>query len=131
MSTNLSSELPDNSSNAGSLSNGSPAKYDQAQRAARRSTTLRSELSNLKSDLDALMTRASTLTDQELSEANDRIAAKFSSMRYAAKGMAAEAGRQLHQGVDATSDYVKDKPLQSVAIAAGIGLFLGLLAGRR
>lgn len=91
---------------------------------------LRDELANLKSDLDALMSHASTLTDIELREARDRILARFSSMRYAARGMASQASRQFSQGRDLTVDYVRDKPLQSVAIAAGTGLLLGMLLRR-
>jgi len=93
-------------------------------------TGMREELNNLKSDLDALVSHASTLTESELREARDRILARISSMRYAARGMAAQASRQLSQGRDLTVDYVRDKPLQSVAIAAGAGLLLGMLLRR-
>lgn len=93
-------------------------------------TGMREELSHLKSDLDALMSHASTLTESELREARDRILARISSMRYAARGMVAQASRQFSQGRDLTVDYVRDKPLQSVAIAAGAGLLLGMLLRR-
>lgn len=91
---------------------------------------LRDELSSLKSDLDALLLHASTLSESELREARDRIVARFSSMRYAAKGIAEQAGRQLSQGRDVTADYVREKPLQSVALAAGVGMLLGALLRR-
>lgn len=91
---------------------------------------MRDELSMLKSDLDALMSHASTLSENELQEARDRILARFSSMRYAARGIAEQATRQISQGRDITVDYVKDKPLQSVAIAAGIGLLIGAMLRR-
>jgi len=91
---------------------------------------LRDELSNLKSDLDALMLHASTLSENELREARDRIVARFSSMRFAAKGIAEQAGRQLSQGREVTADYVRDKPLQSVALAAGVGMLIGALSRR-
>jgi len=93
--------------------------------------SLRADLNNLKSDLDTLLSRAATLSERELSEAYARMMTKFGSIRHAAKGMAAEAGRQLNQGVDITSDYVKAKPLQSVAIAAGAGLVLGMMMSHR
>ncbi len=91
---------------------------------------MREELSNLKSDLDALMSHASTLNENELREARDRILARFSSVRHAARGFAEQAGRQFSQGLDLTADYVRDKPLQSVAIAAGIGLLVGTILRR-
>ncbi len=98
----------------------------QGQRASR----LREELSILKNDLDALLSHASTLNETELREARDRLMARFSSMRFAARGFAEQASHQISQGREATVDYVRDKPLQSVAIAAGIGLLLGALMRR-
>ncbi len=95
-----------------------------------KATRMRDDLSNLKSDLDALMSHASTLNENELREARDRILARFSSMRYAARGIADQAGRQFSQGREMTADYVRDKPLQSVAIAAGVGLLLGAMMRR-
>lgn len=95
-----------------------------------KATRMRDDLSNLKSDLDALMSHASTLNENELREARDRILARFSSMRYAARGIADQAGRQFSQGREMTVDYVRDKPLQSVAIAAGVGLLLGAMMRR-
>lgn len=91
---------------------------------------LRDELSHLKNDLDALMLHASTLSEHELREARDRILARFSSMRHAAKGIAEQASRQLSLGRDATADYVRERPLQSVIVAAGMGMLIGALLRR-
>lgn len=117
----------------GTAATGAPSKTGNGagfMGARRDAASLRSDLTQLKSDLDALMGRASSMSDQELSEAHDRILSQFSSMRHAARGMAAEASRQLTRSVDVTTDYVKDKPMQSVAVAAGLGLFLGMLLRR-
>ena len=97
------------------------------QGSAGSSASMRDELSSLKRDLDDLVTRAASLSDRELSDARDKMMAKFSSMRSAARGVADQARTQINQGMDVTSDYVKDKPLQSVAIAAGVGLLVGAL----
>ena len=101
---------------------------DMAQRTA---ASLRSELSSLKNDLDSLVNRSSSLSDDELTQAHAQLMAKFSSVRYAAKGIASEASRQLNRSVETTTEYVKDKPMQSVAVAVGTGLLLGLLFKRR
>lgn len=95
------------------------------------STTLRDDLQTLKSDLDTLLSHASELTDIELNEAHERILTKFSSLRRTAKGIAAEANRQFNHGVEVTSDYVKEKPVQSIALAVGFGTLLGIIIGRR
>lgn len=95
------------------------------------SRNLREDLNHLKTDLDALMSRAATLSEEELKDAYGQIMTRFSTLRYAAKGIAAQAGQQLNQGVGVTTEYVKERPLQAVGIAAGIGFLLGLLVSRR
>jgi len=84
---------------------------------------LRSDLADLKKDLDALLGKASTLTDRELRDARDRLFTKFGTVKDAAQ-------EQFQQGVDMASEYAKEKPMQAVAIAAGIGLLLGALTRR-
>jgi len=97
----------------------------------RAGASLRTELGNLKSDLDTLLARATNLSEVELRQEYARLMAKFSSLRAAAKGVATQAGQQLNRGMDATSGYVREKPLQSVAVATGVGLVLGMLLHRR
>ncbi len=97
------------------------------QGSAGASGSLRDELSNLKQDLDDLVSRAALLSESELGEARDKMMVKFGSMRNTARGVAEQARTQLNQGMDVTSDYVRDKPLQSVAIAAGFGMLVGVL----
>lgn len=91
---------------------------------------LRSDLADMKKDLDALLAKASTLTDRELRDARDRLLARFGTMRVAAQDMAGQAQERLSQGVDMTSEYVKERPVQALAIAAGIGLVLGAITRR-
>ena len=95
-------------------------------------SSMREELSNLKSDLDALMSHASTLTESELREARDRIMKRFSSMRVTAKGIADQAGKQLNDGMDVAVDYVRERPLQAVAVAVAsvLGVVIGVLMRR-
>ena len=104
--------------------------YQTQAGAASKASRIRDDLTNLKNDLDALMSHASTLSEGELHEARDRILARFSSLRFSARGIAEQAGRQFNQSRDLTVDYVRDKPLQSVAIAAGVGMLLGAMLRR-
>lgn len=97
----------------------------------RDAATLRRELSSLKSDLDSLVSRSASLSDEELTQAHAQLMAKFSSVRYAARGIASQASRQLNRGMESTTGYVKEKPMQSVAVAVGTGLLLGMLFKRR
>ena len=91
---------------------------------------MRAELSNLKQDLDDLMSRATSMSDMELSQARALLMEKYTSMQRSVKEIASEAGKQISHGADMTSDYVKERPLQSVAIATGVGLLIGAILRR-
>lgn len=106
----------------GDLSSATETEADD-QTGARSGNNLRGDLADLKKDLDALLGKASTLTDRELRDARDRLFVKFGSVKEAAQ-------EQIKHGVDLTSDYVKESPMQAVAIAAGVGLLLGALTRR-
>jgi len=122
----------DKSSATAEASSAAKNLYGDAKGAAKRTAaSLREELTNLKSDLDTLVSRAPNLSDEELSQAHTQLMSKVSSMRYAAKGIASEASRQLNRGMETTTEYVKDRPMQSVAVAVGTGLLLGMLFKRR
>ena len=91
----------------------------------RSAATLRSELSGLKNDLDALVNRSASMSDDDLTQAHAQLMAKFSSVRYAAKGIASEASRQFNR-----PHIVIDVIHEPAAVAVGTGLLLGLLFKR-
>ncbi len=129
MNTPYSSGLNENDSTISSSVGGS-AYDDMSSSSQSSSAKMRAELSNLKRDLDDLMSRATSMSDMELSEARAMLMEKYSSMQRSVREIASEAGKQISHGADLTSDYVKDRPLQSVAIATGVGLLLGAILRR-
>ena len=131
MNPNLTTPITDNGADASSRIGQTNKISEEGKIQLRTGESLRQDLTKLKTDLDTLLAQASNLSERELSDAYARMMTKFSTMRFAAKGIAAEATRQINQGVDKTSDYVKAKPLQSVAMAAGLGLMFGILIARR
>jgi ElaB/YqjD/DUF883 family membrane-anchored ribosome-binding protein len=132
MDTTTSSTTGNGSEKASAAMQAAKGTYNEIKGATQKTAaSLRSDLSSLKSDLDSLVNRSSSLSDDELAQAHAQLMAKFSSVRYAAKGIATEASRQLNRGMETTTEYVKDKPMQSVAVAVGTGLLLGLLFKRR
>ena len=129
MNTNYSSGLNENDPTASGAVAGNA--YDPMSNSTQSGTSrMRTELSNLKRDLDDLMSRATSMSDMDLNAARNLLMEKYSSMQHSVKGIASEAGKQFSHGADVTSDYVKERPLQSVAIATGVGLLLGALLRR-
>jgi ElaB/YqjD/DUF883 family membrane-anchored ribosome-binding protein len=89
------------------------------------------ELSNLKADLDDLISRIPSLSDIDLEEAKEKLMQKFAATRDTAQDMAEDAREQFDHGVECSRDYVKERPLQAVGYAAVAGFLLGLLLARR
>ena len=88
------------------------------------------EASTLRADLDDFITRLSSLTEQEIAATKEKILVKIEAAKMTAKNVSADVSQKLHHGVEVTSDYVKEKPLRSVAIATGVGVLLGMWFSR-
>jgi ElaB/YqjD/DUF883 family membrane-anchored ribosome-binding protein len=78
-----------------------------------------------------LMLRVTGMSEEDLNASYDRIIERFNTLSESARDMATQASDQFNHSVEATTDYVKEKPLQAVGIAAGVGLLIGLLMRRR
>lgn len=90
---------------------------------------LRQEIGQLRSELDVLVSHAATLSERELGEAYQMLMARFQTYRTKAMDLANNANQQLNQRMEVTRGQVKEKPVQSVAIAAGAGMLMGLMMG--
>ncbi|MDO9199395.1 YqjD family protein [Rhodoferax sp.] len=89
------------------------------------------EVSGLRADLDNLLANLSSYSELELIAAKENILAKVEATKVAARGVTADVSQQFNRGVDVTTEYVKERPLQSVGIAAAIGVLVGMLISRR
>jgi ElaB/YqjD/DUF883 family membrane-anchored ribosome-binding protein len=89
------------------------------------------EMSKFRADLDDFVARIPGLSDIDLNAAKDKLMETLASSRQSAMNYASEARQQINQKVEATGEYVKEKPMQSIGIAAGVGFLLGLLVSRR
>ena len=105
---------------------------EAARSAGRRVGSVASEeLSNLRADLDDLISRILSLSDIDLEEAKAKLMDKIAATREAARDMADDARQQFDEGVECSRHYVQEHPLQSVGYGAAIGFLVGLLITRR
>jgi ElaB/YqjD/DUF883 family membrane-anchored ribosome-binding protein len=125
------SSPPTGQSTESASGNGQHFQTGAQERSKASSMMLHADLNRMKAELDALMGRAESLTDADLDQAYQDLILKFSTLRHAARGVANQARRKLVRSVDRSSDYVRDKPMQSMMVAAGVGMLLGILIGRR
>ena len=89
------------------------------------------DMQTLVKDAQSLLTAAAALTGTKADELRERgmqmlDAALGKAGKY--QGQAVVKGKELAQTADV---YVKDNPWRTVAVAAGVGLVVGVLLGRK
>jgi ElaB/YqjD/DUF883 family membrane-anchored ribosome-binding protein len=92
----------------------------------------------LVQDFRAVVADAEELLKSTASQAGEKVAAareRIQDSLHKAKVKLAEAEDVIvqrgRQAARVTDDYVRENPWQAVGIAAGVGLVIGLLIGRR
>ncbi len=86
------------------------------------------DLQTLIADAQALVARSAT----DLStEAIDALRARFAAARERVTDAYAEARKKIVAGARYTDETIRENPYQSLAVAAGIGLLVGIIVGRR
>jgi ElaB/YqjD/DUF883 family membrane-anchored ribosome-binding protein len=87
------------------------------------------------SDLRALVTEAEKLLDESPEGASTGIGsalrARFDAAQERFTDLYAGARKQVIAGGKYTDKAIRENPYQSLAIAAGLGLLIGVLLGRR
>ncbi len=89
------------------------------------------DLKVVMQDAEALLKATSTQTGEKIQEVRARAEESLKQARVRMTEAEDEALRRARELADATEEYVRDNPWQSVGIAAGIGLVLGVLISRR
>lgn len=95
------------------------------------SDPLLAEFKALVSDTEQLLQHSVELTGDKAEELRGQI---NSSLQRARKALGSTEQALLERGKEVLSDgeeYVREHPLQSLAIGAGVGFLLGLLVSRR
>jgi ElaB/YqjD/DUF883 family membrane-anchored ribosome-binding protein len=89
------------------------------------------EIANLKADFDDLVERLPHLSAEDLTAAKEKLFEQIKAAQASARDIAKVVGEKVNYGIDVTSDYVKDRPFQSLAVAAGVGALVGFLISRK
>jgi ElaB protein len=89
------------------------------------------ELSDLMADVQDLLGRVANVADPEVI----RLRAKVADALSTAKGSIARGSESVHRhardAMYAGDSYVRDRPWQSIGVAAAAGLVLGFIIARR
>lgn len=89
------------------------------------------DLKTVMNDAEALLRATSAQTGEKIQEVRARAEESLRQAKARLSSIEDEAVRRAREVADATDEYVRENPWQSVGIAAGVGLLLGLLLARR
>jgi len=92
---------------------------------------LKADLAAVMRDAEALMKASADAGGEKVNEARTRIRESLESARRRLIEAERSAVRHGEEAVTATEDHIKRNPWQSVGIAAGVGLVIGVLLARR
>ena len=92
---------------------------------------LAADLKTVMQDAEALLKATSAQTGEKIQEIRAHAEESLQQARARLSEVEEEALRRAREITDSAEDYVRENPWQSVGIAAGAGLLLGLLLSRR
>jgi ElaB/YqjD/DUF883 family membrane-anchored ribosome-binding protein len=89
------------------------------------------DLRTVMRDAEALLKATSTQTGERIQEVRARAEQSLQQARERLNEVEQEAVRRAQEMANATEGYMRENPWQSIGIAAGVGLLIGLLLSRR
>ena len=92
---------------------------------------LLAELQAVVRDAEALLQTTASHTGERVDAVRTRAAESLKQAREQLSDVQDEVVESVRDATDATESYVKKNPWQSLGIAAGVGLIIGLLLRRR
>jgi ElaB/YqjD/DUF883 family membrane-anchored ribosome-binding protein len=89
------------------------------------------DLKTVMRDAEALLRATSEQTGERIDEVRARAEESLRQARVRLSQVEDEAFQRAREVAEAADAYVRENPWQSVGIAAGVGLLLGLVLSRR
>lgn len=92
---------------------------------------LAADLRTVISDAEELLQLTSSQTGDKVAELRARMSDNLRIARHKLEDVEAAIRERARQAARVTDDYVHDNPWKAIGAAAGAGLVIGLLIGRR
>jgi len=89
------------------------------------------DLKVVAQDVEELLRATASQTGEKIAAARTRAEETLRSARMRLSETSDDVAETARAAATAADDYVRDNPWQAVGIAAGIGLVVGLVLGRR
>jgi len=95
------------------------------------SSEMESDVSKAISGAEDMLAQAASSTGEKAAELRGRALEQLRALRGRLHDARDAALRQSKEAARATDDYVHDHPWRAIGVAAGVGVLIGLLIGRR
>lgn len=89
------------------------------------------DLKSVVADAEAVLQETANVTGEKMGELRVRLRERLMNARHKLAEAEEVAVQKAKAAARATDDYVHEHPWKAAAAAAGVGLILGLLIGRR
>ena len=90
-----------------------------------------SDLKVVVSDAEEILRATAGVAGEKMTDLRERIGERLRDAKLRIADAEAALVDKTKAAARATDDYVNDNPWQAVGIAAGVGLLLGIIIGRR
>ena len=90
-----------------------------------------SDMKVVVSDAEEILRATASVAGDKMGDLRERITERLRDAKERLADAEAAVVNQTKAAARATDDYVNDNPWQAVGIAAGIGLLIGIVIGRR
>ena len=90
-----------------------------------------SDMKVVVSDAEEMLRATAGVAGEKMTDLRERIGARLRDAKLRIADAEAALVDKTKAAARATDDYVNDNPWQAVGIAAGVGLLLGIIIGRR
>ncbi len=104
---------------------------DYAEASLATKEKLAADLKTVIADAEELLQLTSSQTGEKVAELRARMSDNLRAARHKLEDVEAAIRDKAREAARATDDYVHENPWKSVGVAAGVGLLVGLLIGRR
>lgn len=125
----MESTMNDKSGHVRGTNNELKAHADIAPATARAERS--EEFRDLMSDVQALLGRVAHVADPEIARLRAKLEHGIAAARLNSESRLNQVRRRAVDAVSAGDGYVRDRPWQSIGVAALAGVIVGVLVGRR
>ena len=105
---------------------GRQAADDLRRRSAESKAFLGGELRAFIADVEELLTKVAHVSDADIARVRNKVSSALGDARRVASETADGVRDRARVAIDATDDYVRDRPWTAIGIAAALGLLIGV-----